>query len=171
MKKKIILLITIILISCLSLVAACIYLFPMKTTPLNTTLAATKLDSDGNVLGTAQIPIQGACKDYLLKDTSVELSVSPFGGLNSIMFYDNNDYFGFTPTSFAEYYVHSGTAWVNLSDMVVITLTTSQDYEYWVFHVNDSDEPVYYVASFSGTRTVEEIVQYFKGLAPGYKAP
>ena len=172
MKKKIILSITIILISCLSLVAACIYLFPMKTTPLNTTLEATKLDADGNVIGTTQIAIQGSFKEYLLNEDKMELTVAPFGGLRGINFVDRTNSMGFTPIAMDKFYQYTGMAWENESpEMLWITFITSQDFEYWVFRVHKNDEPVYYVASFSGTRTVEEIVQYFKGLAPGYKAP
>lgn len=174
MQKKTFLSLAVIVLACVLLVGACIYLFPTKTTPLNTTLEATKLDSDGNVLGTTQIPMQGAFKKYLIKDSMMELSIASFDGIKNIIFYNDYDHFGFKPIAFDTFYRYSGTAWENASgEMLWVHVFMSQDFEYWAFRmdVHNSDENVYYVASLSGERTVEEIVQYFKGLVPGYKAP
>ena len=161
----------VILLSCVLLVAACFYLFPIKNIPLNTTLNAVKLDADGNVIGTEQITIQGSFKEYLFKDRLMELKVTPFDRLKSINIVDRSNPMGFTPFDLDKFYQYTGTAWeIENPNMLWFTFITSQDFEYWVFRVDKNGEAVHYVASLSGSRTVEEIVQFFQGLAPGYKA-
>ena len=173
MRTKTVISLVIIVLACALLVAACFYLFPTETTPLNATLKATKLDVDGNVLGTTQIELQGAFKAYLFRENMLELSVAPFDEIKTIILPDSADSFGFTPIDFDKFFTFSCTAWENESpDMLWINVHTSQDFEYWVFRVNstNNDDVVYYVASRSGNHSVEEVVQFFQGLAPGYKA-
>ena len=108
----------------------------------------------------------------MAKENLMELTVAPFGGLRSINIVDSSNAMGFTPIAMDKFYQYTGTAWENGNpEMLWITFVTSQDFEYWVFRVQENNETVHYVASFSGTRTVEEIVQFFQGLAPGYQAP
>lgn len=171
MQKKTIVSIIIVVLTCVLLIAACIYLFPIKSTSLNATMEATKLDSDGNVLGTTEISMQGAYKNYLFRESLMELAASPFGGLKSIKFGDSDDRYGFAPAYFDDFYCIIGSAWDDITgDLVFVSVSMSQNFEYWVFRADYHDQPVYYVASTS-EHTVEEIVQFFKGLAPGYKAP
>ena len=103
----------VILLSCVLLVAACFYLFPIKNIPLNTTLNAVKLDADGNVIGTEQITIQGSFKEYLFKDRLMELKVTPFDRLKSINIVDRSNPMGFTPFDLDKFYQYTGTAWGN----------------------------------------------------------
>ena len=173
MQKQTIISLVIIILTCALLVTAFFYLLPTETTPLNGTLKATKLDSDGNVIGTTQIEMQGAFKTYLLRENKMELSIAPFDEIKSITLSNSGDPFGFTPSTFHKFIYFSGMAWENgSSEMLWVRVNTSQDFEYWVFRVDstNSDEVIYYVASHSGNHSVEEIVQFFQGLAPGYKA-
>lgn len=144
-----------------------------SVTKINASMHATKLDKDGNAIGTDKILLQGSFKDYLFEKDRLELSINPFGTLKNIIL--SNDECGNTytvPVPFEYFYTFTFMAWdTSKEDSVFCTVTVSQDFEYWVFRVGDNDQPTYYVASASNEHTLEEIVQYFKGIAPGYKAP
>ncbi len=173
MKKRILFIIGGILLLCI-VVGLCLYLIPQEHRNLNATLQATKLDKDGNILGKDEIAMQGIFRDYRFQEDTVELSIAPFGIFKSIVFSGDSSWNKQSALSDirGEFYGLSGSvAYNNPTDEVgFFTITTSRDFEYWVFRGEENDEPVYYVASSSGERTVEEIVQFFRGFAPGYKS-
>lgn len=154
------------------LIGALLYFVP-QSTRVSQTLNATKLDKDGNIIGMNEIALQGSFKDYWFRESTLELYVAPFGTLKSIKIGDDNRGNTTTvPIAFDEFYTLTYMAWdTSKGDSVFGTITMSQDFEYWVFYVHDDAQPIYYVASASGEHTSEEIVQYFKGLAPGYVSP
>lgn len=171
MRKTVCFIILGFLLLCIT-IGLCLYTIP-ATVAINNTLQATKLDHNGNVIGTEEIALQGAFKNYLFKDDTLELSIGSFGTFNSIILAnDNRGNTSTVPVVFADFYVMTFMAWDNTKDQSIFgTITASQDFEYWVFRVNHNDNPEYYVASASGEHTPDEIVQYFKGIAPGYEAP
>lgn len=166
MKKRVLYIIGGVLLLCV-VVGLCLYLIPQEHVNLNTTLQATKLDKDGNILGTEEIAMQGIFMDYRFKEDTVELHIAPFGTYKSIQFSSDRGNTSIPVNSFDDFYTFGFVA--SWDPFECGSLTTSQDFEYWVFRVTDgNNQPIYYVASFSGEHTVAEIVQYFKGLAPGY---
>lgn len=72
---------------CLILIVfGCLYFIP-KTTPIDITLDATKYDStrsDAKELGTVQIHVHGALKEYLFRSDELELNVDNFDHLYDI---------------------------------------------------------------------------------------
>ena len=171
MKKRVLLIIACMMLLCIA-VGLCLYAIPHNT-KIRESMQATKLDKDGNTTGTDTIILQGSFNNYLLKEDTLELTINPFGTLKSIVMADTGSGNTFTvPVAFDDFYTFTFLAWdTSKEDSVFCTVTVSQDFEYWVFRVGDNDQPIYYVASASNEHTVEEIVQYFKGIAPGYKAP
>jgi hypothetical protein len=170
-KKKVFLIIGGVLLLCL-VAGLCLYLIPQDHRNLNTTLQATKLDKDGNILGTEEIAMQGIFRDYRFQEDTVELSIAPFGIFKSIVFSGDSSWNKQSALSDirGEFYQITFSAWnTSKDDYDFCTITTSRDFEYWVFHGDDNGQPIYYIASASGERTVEEIVQFFRGFAPGYK--
>lgn len=172
MKKRILFIIGGVLLLCI-IVGLCLYLIPQDRVNLNATLQATKLDKDGNILGTEEIAMQGIFRDYRFQEDTVELSIVPFGIFKSIVFSGDSSWNKQSALSDirGDFYQITFSAWNTAKDDYdFCTITTSRDFEYWVFCGEENDEPVYYVASSSGERTVEEIVQFFRGFAPGYKS-
>lgn len=171
MKRKVFLIIGGVLLLCL-VAGICLYTIPYKTTTLDATLQATKLDENGNVIGTEEIVVQGKLMNYCFREDCVDLNIAPFGTLNYIKFFNDKENTSIPlRTIFDEFYSLSFVA----GDSTLIddvwwygSILTSLDFEYWYFRLTDDDRKVHYVASFSGEHTVAEIVQYFKGLAPGY---
>lgn len=144
----------------------CLYTIPYKKTNLDAVMQATKLDESGIVIGTEEIAVQGNLKRYLFKEDTVELNIAPFGTYKSIRFASDRGNSSIPLNSFHDFYTFLFVA--SWDPFEGGSLTTSQDFEYWVFFIDGDDQQIYYVASASGERTVEEIVQFFKGLAPGY---
>ena len=171
MKKKVFFIIGGVLLLCL-VAGICLYAIPCEHKSLNTTLQATKLDKDGNILGTEEIAMQGIFMDYRFKEDTVELHVAPFGIFKSITFSGDSIWNSQSELTepFDEFYEVTFGTWNTAKDDYDFgTIVVSKDFEYWVFRATDgNNQPIYYVASFSGEHTVAEIVQYFKGLAPGY---
>ena len=137
------------------------------------TLLCTKLDNDGNSIGTAQIAIQLSAQDDLLQSDTHEISIAPFDGLSQLIFGNESDGTPQKPRKIAdEFWCIHWLAPTTTNDLISGSAYYSLDFEYWAFSYdlpnNESleNESVYFVASTSGTRTTEEIVEYFRGLVP-----
>ena len=170
MKKRVFIIVGYVLLLCIA-VGLCMYAIPYNTN-INTSMQATKMDKDGKVLGTDEIVLQGSFKNYLFKEDKLELAIDSFGNLKSIkLANDNRGNTSIVPVAFDDYFHFTFMAWDTTNGKPIFgSITTSQNFDYWVFRVSDNDNPIYYVAS-ANEHTLEEIVQYFQGLAPGYKAP
>ena len=169
MKKRAFIIVGYVLLLCIA-VGLCMYAIPYNIN-IDASMQATKMDKDGNVIGTEEIILQCSLKKYLFKEDVFELSVDPFDDLKNWNFVSSGETSADFRTLFDRFYNSSGTAWDKTrGGMVWVTATMSQDFDYWIFRVMDNDNPIYYVASVN-EHTPEEIVQYFQGLAPGYKAP
>lgn len=166
--KKVLVVIATIIVS-ISLIIALIICIPQHI-KIAQTLNAIQLDKDGNIIGTEEIAMQGVFRDYRFNGDTLELSISPFGTLKSVtLANDNSENTHTIPVAFDKFYSFTFTAWdTSKDDSAFGSITVSQDFEYWTFCVNCNNELVYYVASSSNEHTVEEIVQYFRGIAPGY---
>lgn len=170
MKKRVLYIIGGVLLLCV-VVGLCLYLIPQDHRNLNTTLQATKLDESGNVIDTEEIAMQGIFREYRFKENTVELHIAPFGIFKSITFSGDSTWNSQSELTdlFDEFYEITFGAWnVSKDDYDFGTIVVSKDFEYWVFRADDNGQPIYYIASASGEHSVAEIVQYFKGLAPGY---
>ncbi len=167
--KKVLVIIATIIVS-IALIVSLITCIPQHT-KITQTLNAIQLDKDGNIIGTEEIAMQGIFRDYRFKEDTIELHIAPFGMLKSISFSGDSRWDSQSELTdlFGEFYEITFGAWnTSKDDYDFGTIIVSKDFEYWFFRADDNGQPIYYVASASGEHTVEEIVQYFKGLAPGY---
>lgn len=155
------------------IVGALLYFVP-ESTPVELNLDAVKLDGDGNELGTATISITGNRKDYLLQDDLLNVSISPFDGFP--WFKLSEDGISGKKGVIREHYIedcmqvmcystHSSTG-----DIIFCNLIFSENFEYIALQCEMTEGSVTYVASASGTHSTQEIIQYFRGLFPGYQS-
>ena len=140
-------------------IGALLYFIPWQTN-IDLTLQATKLDKEGNDLGTAEITIQGAKYDYLMQSTAIGLDITIEG--NPVQF--NTD----------GYPRRDGTELgdLNLMGCYSITLTgikdnqvkwllvyISPDLTRWMLY--DYDGEAYYVGSVNKTDSAQSLWDYF----------
>lgn len=123
-----------------------------------------KLDAKGNQIGTADFVMTGSQKDYLFKDSRLDVTFSDFEGLslwNTTVsepegivgkIYANEDLF-----DFCYYYPNAYRPETNRGEFV--TIAFSKDYDYLLL-ANDTTKEYYY-ACVSGKATTQELIEYF----------
>ena len=148
--------------------------------PYSRTLKATKFDNDGNNLGTVEISMKGfkthsilfgarlytanvgAFEDYHAK----KWRLSGFdGGGAPFLDYRYKAIFvtGINPIGDWREAVENGTEWLE-SFSYGYTLAFSSDYDRWeliMTPVTPNEGKYFYVGSFSGEPTAEELLEYF----------
>ena len=148
------------------LVAILLCLLPLPVTH-SVTLDAVQLDSDGNVIGQVEIPVEYVLTDSVFNKTLPKVSVSSFG-----------EFPGFDNAALDKmynkdaYYVTIGIADTNIDlddpfsmeDMTNRTWTctayVSEDFDLWRVKLTCDGIVTNYVASVSGNRTPQEILDY-----------
>ncbi len=166
--------ITLVVVLLLLSTAGCV-----STDTFEKTLSCVKLDNDGNPIGTTEISVKLTAWGDLLESDTHAVTIYPFDNLSKI--FPINDTNGRPSKARKEI---DGKFWRydwafpnDITDISVGDVYYSLDFEYWAFSytVPEKRSPesgpvrskkVYYVASTSGTRTTEEIVEYFQGLVP-----
>ena len=140
---------------------------------LEKTLSCVKLDNEGSAIGTEQINVKLSAQGDLLQSDTHEISITPFDGLPQLIFGNELDGTPQKPRKIAdEFWCVYWLTPTATNDLMSGQVYYSLDFEYWAFSYdrpnNESfeNETVYFVASTSGTRTTEEIVEYFRGLVP-----
>lgn len=153
-----------ILVSILLVIGICLFLFLPRSTPISISVTMVKLDAEGNELGTADFVMTGSQKDYLFKDSRLDVTFSDFEGLrlwNATVsepegiigkIHTNEDLF-----DFCYYYPSAYRPETNRGEFV--TIAFSKDYHYLLLANNTTKE--YYYACVSGTATTQELIEYF----------
>ena len=152
----------------LLLVMGCIlYLVPWST-PISLTLDAAKLDQNGNVIGTAQITINGKRLDYLIQKNRLVIQIDPFDDWDNFMLSDDADTGkkGVINT-FADKFEY-----VNLfatsPNPTFCDLYFTRDFNHIALNFLNEEGRCLYVASAESKRTPEEVIEYFRAIVPGW---
>ncbi len=130
-----------------------------RTTKIDQTMDAVKLDADGNVLGTVSLHIQASADDYLFRDSNFSFEVSDFDsyiGLGST--WNRRDYTKL-------YYGASVTRKAGEDGPfdTYFNVYSSPSLDRWLLW-NQIDN-VYYVASTGSGESVSELMRYFSETA------
>lgn len=174
MVKKVILSLICTLILCLGIFAY-FYFFYENRTPINVTLNVVKLDSDGNEIGTAQICISGEKISYFLKEDRLLLNFESFDHLNNfkqiVVYYKDSigkiyDY----STGFYYSYFSAYDTTENVPTTCTLIFTDEFDRLALMCQGVGLDYSYTYAGSVSGNYALDDIVQYFRGLVPGYRS-
>lgn len=162
MKKKVIACIAILI----AIVAISLCVLHLPTT-YSITIDATQLDAAGNVIGQVEIPVEYVLTGSVFNKTLPKVSVSSFG-----------EFPGFDNAALDKmynkdaYYVTIGIADTNIDlddpfsmeDMTNRTWTctayVSEDFDLWRVKLTCDGIVTNYVASVSGNRTPQEILDY-----------
>ena len=163
MNKRIIIVIVVIL--CLALFA--LFAFP-QVEPVNLTLDTTKLDADGNEIGSIQIKLEGSKYDYFFLPDQLIVSIAPFDGHINV---EVSNYVSKGRETKGQiqksvlgdfFYVSCGGWYTPNDDLFFADLAFSPDLDCWLFR--DKSNELYYVASIIGRKNTEELVDYFSQL-------
>ena len=154
----------------LLMIGACIYYFHLST-PVDLNLNATKLDSNGNPSYTTPILITGSLRDYVFQDDRLDVRIAPFDEVLWVRLTEEApskrsgiiyDYF----SGCKKVYFHGAS---HSTDLSFCTMLFTENFEYIALICGESDpQPKIYVASADNTHTAEEVLQFFRNLAPGY---
>ena len=150
----------IIVIATVLVIAAALVCVIPQFTNVDATLNATKINEQGEALGTHEIVLRGNRLDYLLTDAALEVAISPFDSLSGFVAEGKIK----TATGKDICYVLYSASNAVTDDVAIIRICFSPEMDRWVF-VNDTDQ-VYYVASVSGAYSTQELVEYFRPLIP-----
>lgn len=151
--KFFIIIIAVILISLAVLLCAV-----PRTTKIDQTMDAVKLDADGNVLGTVSLHIQASADDYLFRDSIFSFKVSDF-----------DSYIGLESTwnrmDYTKLYYGSAVTQKTGEDgpFDIFNVYSSPSLDRWLLW-NQSDN-VYYVISTDSGESVSELMRYFSETA------
>ena len=148
-----------------AVVVAAVCLLP-RSTWINQTLNAVKLDADGNEIGTVTIHIEGVHLDFLFFPDRLQVSILPFDHLRSVTLSRYNGVKGGTfPDAGGTYIKVWFSAW-NLHAGAPCTgeIGFSDDFDCWL--IRDYTNSVSYVASVSSEYTTDELKTHFSGKMP-----
>lgn len=137
-----------------------------RFTRVNITLNATKINAQGEALGTYEIFLHGNRLDYISGNSALDVSISEFDDMiQFIPFGRDNTGTKITTEPGSDIPCARYSAWDSKSDTVVdFDIGFSPDMDRWIF-IN-TDDKVYYVSSVSGTYTSTELMEYFSNLIP-----
>ena len=175
MRKKTVFTIITVLLAAI-FIAGVIYHFPWPT-QVDTTLTATKLDAEGNELGTFDIHITGKKLNYLFQEERYVLKIDAFDTLTSIKTSDTGNGRTGIPISrfgkkwgiaehFVLYLAGIDTS-VSGSDIVFMDLVFTEEQDRFILICHGSANGNWcYVGSLSGNYTAQQIAEYYPGLLP-----
>jgi len=172
MCKKAIFTIVITLLVAALVAAVCLFPWPVR---IDKTLTMTKLDAEGNELGTFDVHFQGKALNYLLREDLVLLEIDPFDGMKNIRTSDAGNAEDGLINRFGKEY---GQEYCQLTldamrtsanaNFVFLNLYFTEALDCFALVCHEANgEDFSYVASASGQYTTREIVEYFNGLVPG----
>ena len=157
--------ITVISIIALLTVAALLYFVP-RTTPVDISFLAVKLDKNGSDLGLAQITIKGQKLDYLFRDSRLDVEISPFDGM-TVIFVDEDGKGTLTTTEIGGHQLMTLTVAVYFQeedDASWLDITFTEEMDCFAFYL--SRDKVYYVGSASGNYDTRGVLNYFNAISP-----
>ena len=134
-----------------------------RFTRLDVSLSASKIDANGEILGTYDIFLHGNYLKYITGKTALDVSVSAFDHLEQFIPVRNGrnkiDVEIQSWPGDETLYVHY-SAWDMEQDRsVLVKICFSPDMDRWM--LTDMSDQVYYLGSVSGTYTVQELLTYF----------
>lgn len=157
----------IVFVVLLCLVLCALFVFP-RTESVVLTLDTIKVDANGNELGSIQLKLDGSKYDYFFQPDQLIVSIAPFDGHINIEVIDYVSGGQKTKGQIREsvlgdfFYVACGGWYTPNDDMFFADLVFSPDLDCWLFR--DKSNELYYVASISGAKDLEELVSYFSKL-------
>lgn len=152
-----------ILISILLIIGICLFLFLPRSTPISISITMVKLDAEGNQIGTAEFVMTGAQKDYLFKDSRLDVTFSVFEDpdlLNNVVSHLDGIAGRIFDTLACDFrFIYPFAYDSETNSLYAVTLAFSKDYDYLLLANNTTKE--YYYACVSGSATTEELIEYF----------
>lgn len=149
----------------LVLVLGCLLYFVHRSTPFDLTLNATKLDSDGNEIGTTQITIRGNRLDYLFQKDRVEIEVDPFDKWSSFMQIKESSTGKvgkiFPITDNLMYITFHAVEGDEISPCI---LYFTIDFDHFVLYIDTDEGRNTYLASVSDDHTADKVLDHFRSL-------
>ena len=141
------------------IVAAALYFIP-KTTPIDVTVDAVKMDQAGNELGTVQLHIKGVYREYLFREPLMELEIDPFGNYMNIQ--GGGLHFLELPERDFDMGSMLLTAYqVTENRMCTLNMVFTDSFDRFMISDGDSNSTEFsYVASISGKYAARETVEY-----------
>ncbi|MBQ7817363.1 MAG: hypothetical protein IJ388_01020 [Oscillospiraceae bacterium] len=175
MRKKTVFTIIKILLAAI-FIAGVIYHFPWPT-HVDKTLTMTKLDAEGNELGTFDIHFTGTKLNYLFQEERYVLTVDAFDTLKSIKTHeDGRGRTGIPIRRFGkdwgiEEHFDLGLAGIDTavsgSEIVFMSLLFTEEQDRYILTCKGSARGDWsYVGSLSGNYTTQEIAEYYQGYLP-----
>ena len=167
MKKKLLLIIPVVFILAM---IACLIPWPI---PYCKTLNAVKIDASGKELGTAQITVDGIKYTSVFLGTTLEatfasIEESPDFKINTSKFRTSPFYpyltqsFVIADTSYEGELIDAIQNDALTNNAYTYHLRTSEDLDCWYIHIlQNNEQEIYYVGSFSGSFTSAELYAYF----------
>lgn len=152
-------------------IAVCLIPWPL---PVSQTLTATKLDAQGNSIGTVEISMRGfKTHSLIFGEKWYRLKIGAFEGYLATELQMSR----FNSPSLEDYksltgvinnVSHEGDLEQAIKDDALIhtsymyTICHSPDYDMWLLKMDDTC----YIGSLSGDYTTEEIAEYYQGYLP-----
>ena len=161
---------TIVLVLAAAALVACLIPWPV---PYRQTLNAVKIDASGNELGTVQIPVDGIKYTSVLLGDTLKATLGPIEDfpdttIDSSKFRTSPFYpyltqsFGIADTSYEGDLIDAIQNDGLTHNSYTFHLRTSEDLDRWYIHiVQNNEQEVYYVGSFSSSFTAAELYEYF----------
>lgn len=137
---------------------------PIDRTPVDISLTVTKLDEQGQQIGSFPVTIKGHVEKYLYQDDRLNVHIDPFDGYVDFHPHNLNNVdggiFDFPGIRMTRYYATGSEGFV------YFVVYFSEDYSRWafgaeddMFHIKDR-----YVASINPDDTLQDLKDYFGGL-------
>ena len=145
------------------IVLACILYFVPWSTPFDLTLNATKLDSDGNEIGTTQIHIQGKRLNYLFQMDRVDFELDPIDGWKSfgLSTYGTTQRKGVIIESPSGNIKAVTMHAIGDSDTAFVTLYFTDSFDHFALRFVQDGETTTYLASVGEDHTADKVIDHF----------
>ncbi len=136
----------------------------------------TKLDVQGNELGTFDVHFTGKKLNYLFQEDRYVLEIDDFDSLRGIKISDTGDLrpggivsrFGKEEgREFLRLFFAGNGASADAFEWAQLTLLFTEERDCIALTCYYNDKNWSYVASLSGSYSTQQIIEYFKGLVPG----
>lgn len=171
MRKKTVIITVSILLAAV-LIAAALYFVPWPTR-IDKTLTMTKLDADGNELGTFDVHFTGEKLNYLFQEDRYVLEIDDFDSLRGVKISDTGDLrtggiisrFGKEHgREFLRLFFGGNGAPGDAFDWAIMDLLFTKELDCIALTCYYNGKKWSYVTSLSGNYSTPEIVEYFMGL-------
>lgn len=155
------------------ILAAVVCLLPIPSI-FSETMNAVKLDAQGNIIGTVQIPIQGTKSKSLLQTKLRNVKIGAFDDLGETKELPMSQFsqdpvqgywkvsIGIGNTDFDMPTPENPSIGSITANSYLYTLAFSEDCDRWCIHISSGNvEEAFYVGSFSGSYSARDLAAYF----------